>query len=127
MQIQAKPNSRSIRDTLLRCVLDRRVDPQLGNLAFGFRVIARKNGTDDHSFLFEPSREAYNPRGLSDARVSEAVVETSLFTIEELRSSIDWTFEIRGDAQGALCDWERTAYWDGAIILNAVSIRIDPP
>lgn len=110
----------------LWCTLNRSVDERLKNLAFGFQATVRKAGEHVQTLRFDPLNDGFNPtRPGHDPRFSASFAQTTMFAVRDLQNGADWTFELRGDPERALRDWDRMDYWDGSISLNVGEIWVE--
>lgn len=125
--IQRALKIRLIRDreiTHIDVALDRSFDRRLSDLAFGFSLTLCRDGRPVATTRLNnstwPSWRS-NPFGLPTNAISAGDASVAI----RLDTSSEWTIEVRGDPDQALCDWEKLAYWDGLIHIRSDQYEID--
>jgi hypothetical protein len=120
----AKRGFTAVETTFVTIVLDRSIDLRLQDIAFGFRVTFRVE--DKIIETVELERSSFSPAALSIAKtISEITVESKAPVLRQLATRNDWSVELRGDPTQALCDFDRSEYWNGIITLEPNEVWID--
>lgn len=110
-------------DPVLSVSFDRDLDPKLANLSgpFGLGIEVLRPGHAPERLRRASWSVSYR---WGDSVYFGPWGEADELTLAYFADNSDWTLRIRGDAEMALRDWDRSEYWDGQIELTPSEVTI---